>query len=116
MSEMAALFTLEQWSMLQDQVQRMVKMDRGDAAVSFIRQMLMWRLDIETRAAEVVATDETIQQYTFRTIEEWRAVFTGLKDPVERIAFTHLCADALNVPRENMFQILSGRAKYDGEA
>jgi len=113
---MAALFTPEQWTQLQAQVDNFVKMDRGDAAVSFIRQMVMWRLDAEQQAAEVVADDETAAAYTARTIAEWRAIFGGLKDPAERIAFSHLCASALGAPRDNMFLILSGRAKYGGEA
>lgn len=113
---MAALFTPEQWEMMQEQVDNFAGMDRGDAAVSFIRQMVMWRLDMEQRAAEVVAENETAEQYAARNITEWRAIFNGMKDPVERIAFNHVCATALNAPRENMFLILSGRAKYAGEA
>jgi|GEM_PF-6020565 len=113
---MAALFTLEQWTQLQAQVDTFMKADRGDAAVSFIRQMVMWRLDAEQQAAEVVADDETAAAYTARTLGEWRVIFNNLGDPAERIAFSHLCASALAAPRDTMFLVLSGRAKYAGEA
>ncbi len=113
---MAALFTMEQWRMLQEQVDNFMKMDRGDAAVSFIRQMVMWRLDLEQRAAEVVAANETAEEYAVRNITEWRVIFNSLQDPAERVAFTHLCASALSAPRDNMFLILSGRAKHALEA
>ena len=111
---MAALFTPEQWSRLQAQVASFMRMDRGDAAVSFIRQMVMWRLNVEQRAAEAVAADETTEAYVARTLTEWRLIFAGL-DAAERIAFTQLCAAALNAPRDTMFLVLSGRAKYTGE-
>ena len=101
--------------MLQTQVDRFVRMDRGDAAISFIRQMVMWRLNLEQQAAEAVADNETTEAYVARTLAEWRILFASL-DTAERVAFSHLCAAALNAPRDKMFLILSGRAKYAGEA
>lgn len=107
-----ATFTPGQWMILQTTVQAMTQSGRGDAAVTFIGEMLAWATQ---QPVAPIPVNETVDQYLSRTMREWRLAFARMDDAADRVAFAQLCADALGADRGTMFMILSRRAKYLGE-
>lgn len=75
------------------------------------------RPEMKEKIARLLYSPEGENETAFiaRFFREGRKYMDTLTDPAERVQFSHFCADFLEAPRQNMFMLLTRRAKYPGE-